>query len=976
VPASSDLTASQVAAPETARIVGLRPAGVALVIALLVAAAAYFSWRLTTFNPDALILSYVVYAAELFGLFAVALHLFMTTRLVERTPAPPLDNVTVDIFVTTYNEPVSMLRRTLVAAKLVRRATRVVLLDDGNRAEMKALAAELGVDYLARETNLHAKAGNLNNALEHSTADFIATFDADHAPAPDFLDQTLGYFRHQHVAFVQTPQEFYNLDSFQHRRFGKTNRFWTEQSLFFRVIQPGKDRWNAAFFCGSCAVLRRWALNRVGGFATGTVTEDLHTSIKLHKAGFESVYHSQSLAFGVAPSSFEPYESQRVRWGKGAMQVWKQEGLLFASGLTLAQRFCYLASVITYFDAWQKVVFYALPAFVLLTAIMPMAGIGWEFAAFFLPYFVLSLLVCEEVGRGYARSWTIEQYNFLRTPAFLSASLSLFFPADAHFKVTRKAGIKAGSSRDKLAWMALVPLVSLAAIPFAVWRYMSDAGLPLGALVANAFWALLTAAITIAALRFAWVRTGDRRADYRFAAPFPFDVHLPSGGWGTLRAIDMTSDGVRLAAPMGLDFSVGRKLDAILRLPGGPARVSIRVRSRQMVMDDALPQRMELGCKLEFENPVDQDRLNAVLYGAGLERRLLDMVEHGATPVDMIDAEANAPLIHDVRRAWAPGAIAANDNEFDVAAQPLTDAFDRWRVVSYQPLPQEAFMRLPTKTGKHLNGAHMRVIKSQEIPAADSSLFLSDVELTDVIPLPLKKKGGVEPWLLATASVLAVGVMLVTTAAVARGETIGLAGVEGGSNSSYAYAGVVAPLPGQGEHEGWAARVWGDRLTYSYDLNGTNVEAEAYGGELALVHRWSGEWGYANASVGARYRSTDLTPDDAGNPAEGSQWDANLQFDGRAAMHERWALVWLAAREIDQGSSIVRLGADRDMNGWRLGADATRLWGERHGETQAGLIAQWRLRNGATLGARAGATRNDDGDQGGYAGLGIAFAWN
>ena len=168
-----------------------------------------------------------------------------------------------------------MLRRTLLAASRMEYPHQTWLLDDGNRPEARALADSLGCRYLARERNTDAKAGNLNNALQHSEAELIAVFDADHAPARDFLTRTLGYFADPAVAFVQTPQDFYNLDSYQHRQHPRRHLVWTEQSLFFRVIQRGKDCWNAAFFCGSCAVLRRRALDKIGGFATGSVTEDL-----------------------------------------------------------------------------------------------------------------------------------------------------------------------------------------------------------------------------------------------------------------------------------------------------------------------------------------------------------------------------------------------------------------------------------------------------------------------------------------------------------------------------------------------------------------------------------------------------------------------------------------------------------------------------------------------------------------------------
>jgi hypothetical protein len=216
----------------------------------------YLYVRIPLWNPGSPTLSTLLLAAELFGIFSLALHIFSTWTLVDRRAPPPAAGASADIFVTTWNEPVEMLRNTLLAAKAVRHAGTVWLLDDGARPEMKRLAAELGVAYLARTERTHAKAGNLNNALGHSKSDHVAIFDCDHAPSPDFLERTLGYFSDPRVAFVQTPQDFYNVDSFQHRGRRASQEVWHEQTLFYRVIQPGKDRWNAAFFCGSCAVVR------------------------------------------------------------------------------------------------------------------------------------------------------------------------------------------------------------------------------------------------------------------------------------------------------------------------------------------------------------------------------------------------------------------------------------------------------------------------------------------------------------------------------------------------------------------------------------------------------------------------------------------------------------------------------------------------------------------------------------------------
>jgi cellulose synthase (UDP-forming) len=182
----------------------------------------YLIWRLGTFNPAAPILSRAIYAAEVFGFLSALLHLFMCWRLSVREAPPPIVLRSVDVFVPTYNESPALVRKTLLAALAMEQPHQVWLLDDGRRDEMAALARELGVRYLTRPDNSHAKAGNLNHALQHSTAELVAVFDCDHAPRRDFLTRTLGYFDDARVGFVQTPQDFYNLDSYQHRRSGRS----------------------------------------------------------------------------------------------------------------------------------------------------------------------------------------------------------------------------------------------------------------------------------------------------------------------------------------------------------------------------------------------------------------------------------------------------------------------------------------------------------------------------------------------------------------------------------------------------------------------------------------------------------------------------------------------------------------------------------------------------------------------------------
>ena len=223
----------------------------------------YILWRwFASLNLDALWFSIAMAVAETYGIIAMILFVLMMWRKETRASLPPPPTARVDVFITTYNEPLPLLRMTVKAAMGIEwKEKKVYLLDDGARPEMRALTEELGCLYISRGAEWnhkprHAKAGNVNNALLQTSGDFILILDADQIPAPGILERTLGYFSDERVAFVQTPQYFYNLPP--------GDPFGNDASLFYGPIQQGKDGWNAAFFCGSNAVLRREALMQLG----------------------------------------------------------------------------------------------------------------------------------------------------------------------------------------------------------------------------------------------------------------------------------------------------------------------------------------------------------------------------------------------------------------------------------------------------------------------------------------------------------------------------------------------------------------------------------------------------------------------------------------------------------------------------------------------------------------------------------------
>lgn len=650
---------------------------VAVVIAYVVVAAWYLAWRPTTFNPRAPVFSWVIYAAELFGFAISLLNIFMLWRLSVREAPTPRPDLLVDVFITTYNEPVDMVRRTLLAAQRMNYPHATWLLDDGNRPEMGALARSLGVQYLARTENRHAKAGNLNNALKHARGEFVAVFDADHAPARDFLVRTLGYFNDEAVAFVSTPQDFYNLDSFQHRAREGSQLVWNEQSLFFRVIQRGKDVHNAAFFCGTCGILRRRALDDIGGFAVETVTEDLDTSIRIHRRGWQSVYHAESLAFGVAPADIVPFIKQRMRWGQGAMQVLRRHGfIVFARGLSLAQKLSYLASTITYLDGWQKLVFYLAPVIVLVTGVMPIAEMSWEFLLRFLPFYVLTFWVFEETGRGYGRAIEVERYNMARYAAFMWATLGLF-RRRLRFRVTAKERTRNAqvTTRRFMLPQTLVFLLNAVAVPAGLLLFaLRQTNLPTGALVANVFWAAVNASLASVVIGFTKRIAAFHRREYRFPIPLPAMLDVPGRHPQAGILDDVSADGFKYYGLFPDDITVGDTVRGEIVLPSG--RVRFRALVRALFGSEKDGDTRSLGCEFDWEKTGDRDELLAFLYGSDLQWKLNRFAEKTRTPLDRLLRwlRKGQPEQKEVRSRWASALIRSRAGKGDTGVGVISVA--------------------------------------------------------------------------------------------------------------------------------------------------------------------------------------------------------------------------------------------------------------------------------------------------------------
>lgn len=591
----------------------------------------YIAWRYTSsLNVSALWFAIPLVLAETYTVIDTLLFIFMMWKPARRIPPSPAESSSADIFITTYNEPIELVQLTAEAATRIAWSNKhIYILDDGSRPALQAVAEALGCGYITRGEEwsgkpYHAKAGNVNNALLQTSGEFLLILDADQIPAPSILERTLGYFDNPKLAFVQTPQYFYNLPS--------GDPFGSDAPLFYGPIMQGKDGWNAAFFCGSNAVLRREALLQLGltnyvhemeqqaqkslskihrqiqhfqnstweqsavtaqlkesltearkdlhagrsleyisekvhaavvkaeqsialqdfkeitsalgdmaasgdktaseagqfirenmaelarktsslpgekmglsreslnelnpsladeaipihALATISITEDMATAMRLHALGWQSVFHPEILAYGLAPEDLGSALGQRLRWAQGTMQVFLRENPLLIKGLSLPQRIQYFTTMYSYFNGFFSLVFLLAPIVYLFTGIAPVTAWSAEFLWKLIPYLVFNKLLFMYVASGMS-VWRGEQYSLALFPLWIQAVVSVFLGIRPGFVVTPKQHQSGNYLR--LVWPQLLVIgLTALAIVFGIYSMAVGSATYIAGVFVNIFW--------------------------------------------------------------------------------------------------------------------------------------------------------------------------------------------------------------------------------------------------------------------------------------------------------------------------------------------------------------------------------------------------------------------------------------------------------------------------------------------------------
>lgn len=548
------------------------------VLSSITALLLYVTWRIFFTLPSGgwnLVAAWILVAFEVFPVFGLMIRTVTLWNIDCTRPEPVSDVVPglrAVVFVPTYNEPVEVIAPTIAAACALQPEHQTWVLDDGDRPWVEELCLAFGARYVRRDAHTHAKAGNMNHALDVMAAEIaaggdpveiVAVLDCDHVPLPDFLTATLGWFRDEELALVQAPQSYFNSGAFDDD--GDTG----EQGMFFHVLMPGRNHEGAGpFWCGSTSLIRVSALREVGGISTATIVEDMHTTLNLLRAGWKSVYHHQILAVGLAPDTPEQYLLQRRRWGMGSMQVLIRERLWAAKRwLSWRNYYEYLSGTLWWLEGVGTVMAFLIPAIVLVSGAQVSTANPWLFVLLFTIMFSIRLWGARRLFRLHLHWPTAFALRILRVPVGLSCLWWLLTRRTLQFQVTPKAGAeeRIRGRAPRVLWGLVAVLVLVA-----VYALLGLTGLvpwhsTASATVASGMWLVLAGLVLVMGIRRIQAEeyATSRRNAYRVGIRAPVTMGNVEG-----ELVDLSVGGAAVRIPKG---ALPPSTDLELELPGAPA---------------------------------------------------------------------------------------------------------------------------------------------------------------------------------------------------------------------------------------------------------------------------------------------------------------------------------------------------------------------------------------------------------------------
>lgn len=554
-----------------------RVSTLAMMVLSVSASSRYIYWRLTdTVGFDNWLdgfFGFGLVMAELYAFAVLIIGYFQTCWPLGRKPVPmPADSSTwpsVDIFIPTYNEPLEVVKQTVFSAMSVdwpADRLKVFVLDDGRRAEFRAFCEELGVGYKIRGDNRHAKAGNINAALATTDGEYIAIFDCDHIPTRSFLQVCMGWFlRDPKLSMLQTPHVFFSPDPFE-KNLDTFHRTPNEGELFYGIVQDGNDLWNASFFCGSCAVIKRAPLMEIGGIAIETVTEDAHTALKLNRHGYNTAYLEIPQAAGLATESLSGHVGQRIRWARGMAQIARIDNPLLGPGLKWGQRLCYLNAMLHFFYGLPRLIFLTAPLAYLLFGAHVFQATALMISAYALPHLAHASITNSRIQGRFRYSFWNEVYESVLAWYIMRPVLMAFInPKLGKFNVTAKGGVIEEAYFD---WTIARPyltllLANMFGFGIGLWRGFFHPDAETTTLVINMIWTAYNIILASASLAVA-SETRQVRVTPRVAAVLPAAIRLEGGKVLSCQTDDFSQNGLGLALPEGVQVPSGSRIQVSL----------------------------------------------------------------------------------------------------------------------------------------------------------------------------------------------------------------------------------------------------------------------------------------------------------------------------------------------------------------------------------------------------------------------------
>jgi cellulose synthase (UDP-forming) len=554
----------------------------------------------------------LLYLAETYGIFTHLMGVFVNLVPLRNSALPlprdPNQWPIVDVFVPTYNEPPEIVNITLAACTQLdypKEKLNIYVLDDGGtdaklgdtdaanaqaaaeRASiLKNMAAELGIHYRTRADNRHAKAGNINAALRAAVSaprpgspsvgsaggsdadppqgELILVLDSDHVPTKDFLMNTVGFFlADEKLAFVQTPHFFINPTPVE-RNLETYKQNPNENEMFYGGIHLGLNFWNASFFCGSAAMLRRSCLMAVGGVAEDTITEDAATAITLHSKGYNSIYLNKPMVMGLAPESFDGFVIQRSRWARGMTQIMLLKNPLRHKGLTLSQRICYLNACLYWLFGFTRIIFFVSPLLFLFFLLRVYNASLEQVMVYAVPHLIASYFIANVLYGRLRHPFFSELYETIQSIYLAPAVLSVFLrPRSPKFRVTPKSIdlTKEGPTHLAIVFYIMF-LLTLLAYPLAFYHWTVSPSF-YGTILICLTWNTFNMLMMLCCLGVVWERKQQRRS-HRVTTREHATLRAAAGG-GSIEAtiVDLSLGGVALLVDPDATLALNAELKLI-----------------------------------------------------------------------------------------------------------------------------------------------------------------------------------------------------------------------------------------------------------------------------------------------------------------------------------------------------------------------------------------------------------------------------